>query len=236
MESKEQLLEVIAKVERDRGQYLSNLFKYMPEAIAKELTYMEVKKNELILSAGDPCEAVYVVLKGQVIGLDHYKMGRMYSFMDFTKMYIVGDFEIFADYSESCVSIRAAQDCKLLKISANSYLRWIQHDENALFLRLNNILNTLSFERKLDRNYLIMDCKERLVSFLVMLYEKENPTGLGKLKVDLTQAEISDKIGFNIRSVQRGIASLEKQGMVSNENGKITVTSEQYESLRTLLM
>ena len=49
MESKEQLLEVIAKVERDRGQYLSNLFKYMPEAIAKELTYMEVKKNELIL-------------------------------------------------------------------------------------------------------------------------------------------------------------------------------------------
>ena len=236
MESKEQLLEVIAKVERDRGQYLSDLFKYMPEAIAKELTYIEVKKNELILSAGDPCESVYVILKGQVIGLDHYKMGRIYSFMDFTKMYIVGDFEVFADYSEYCVSIRAAQDCKMLKISANSYLRWIQHDENALFLRMNNILNTLTFERKLDRNYLVMDCKERLVSFLIMLYEKENPMGFGKLKVDLTQAEISDKIGFNIRSVQRSIASLEKLEIVSNENGKITVTSEQYEKLKALFM
>lgn len=236
MKSKEQLLEVIAKVERERSQYLSNLFKYMPEAIAKELTYVEVKKNEMILSAGEPCETVYVVLKGQVIGLDHYKMGRIYSFMDFTKMNIVGDFEVFADYSEYCVSIRAAQDCKLLKISTNSYLRWIQHDENALFLRLNNILNTLTFERKLDRDYLLMDCKERLISFLIMLYEKEIPNGYGKLKVELTQSEISDKIGFNIRSVQRSIASLEKDEIVSNENGKITVTSEQYEQLQKMLI
>ena len=94
MESKEQLLEVIAKSGRDRQEYLNRLFKYMPEAIAKELTYVDVKRNEVILSAGDPCETIYVVLKGQVIGQDHYKMGRIYSFMDFTKMYIVGDFEV----------------------------------------------------------------------------------------------------------------------------------------------
>ena len=235
MESKEQLLEVIAKSGRDRQEYLNRLFKYMPEAIAKELTYVDVKRNEVILSAGDPCETIYVVLKGQVIGQDHYKMGRIYSFMDFTKMYIVGDFEVFADYTEYCVTIRAAQDCRLLKISANSYLRWIQHDDNALFLRLNNILNTLTFERKLDRDYLLMGCRERLICFLVMLYEKENGNGFGKMKVELTQAELSDKIGFNIRSVQRGIVSLEQEELIASENGKITISPEQYEKLKMLL-
>ena len=236
MESKEQLMKMIAKIERDRQQYLKDFFKYMPESIVKELVYMEVKKNENILSAGDPCRTVFFILKGQIVGLDHYKMGRMYSFADFTKMYVVGDFEIFADRSEYGATIRAVQDCKLLKISANSYLRWIRHDENALFLRLKNILKILTFERKLDRDYLLMDCKERLISFLIMLYEKENPTGTGRLRVELTQTEISDKIGFNVRSVQRSIASLEKEKILSIENGKITFGFPQYEMLKTLLL
>ena len=228
MEVKEQVLSLIAKEGRDRYQYLCDLFKYMPEVIAKELTYKEVKKNETILSAGDPCDTVYIILKGNVIGVDHHKMGKIYSFMDFTKMYIVGDFEIYAGYSEYSVSIRAAEDCKLLKISAGNYLRWIQHDENALFLRLNNILRTLTFERRIDREYLMMGCKERLISFLAMLFEKENRTSGGRVRVDMTQAELADKIGFNVRSVQRSIGSLETEGLVSNENGKMVITREQY--------
>lgn len=235
MESKKQLLEIVEKVGRERQQYLKKLFQNIPESIVKEMNYLEVKKNQNILCAGDPCKTVYIVLKGQIVGLDYYRVGRVYSFADFSKMYIVGDFEIFADRPEYGATIRAAQDCKLLKISASSYLNWIQHDENALFLRLKSVLKILTFERKLDRDYLLMDCKDRLISFLVMLYEKENPTGVGGLKVEMTQTELSDKIGFNIRSVQRSIAALEKAGLISNENGKMRVTSEQYEKMQALL-
>lgn len=232
MKSKQHLLETIARAEPDRRKYLTELFKYLPEAIAVEISYAEVRKNEYLLLAGDTSNTVYIILTGHVIGLDHQKMGRMYSFMDFTKMYIVGDFEIFADCSEYGVSIRTTEDCKLLKISAGSYLRWIQHDENALFLRLKNILATLTFERKIDRKYLLMGCKERLINFLLRLYEKEDKPGFGRLRVEMTQAELADKIGFNTRSVQRSIASLEAEDMVSNENGKIVVFREQYLKLK----
>lgn len=228
MKSKQQLLETITRAEPDRRKYLTELFKYLPEAIAIEMTYAEAGKNEYLLLAGNACNTVYIILTGHVVGLDHQKMGRMYSFMDFTKMYIVGDFEIFAEYSEYGVSIRTTEECRLLKISANSYLRWIRHDENALFLRLNNILTTLTFERKIDREYLLMGCKERLINFLLRLYEKEQSAGSGRLKVEMTQGELADKIGFNIRSVQRSIASLEAEDMVSNANGKIVVSREQY--------
>lgn len=228
MESKEYLFEVIAKIECDRRKYFESLFKYIPEAIVKEIFYEEIRKNEFILSAGDPNYSVFFLLKGQVIGLDYHKLGRVYSFMDFTKMNILGDFEAFGGTSKYGVTIRATEDCKLLKISTKSYLNWIRHDENALFLRLNNIINTLTLERKFDREYLFMGCKERLMIYLAKLYEKKHNDTSGILKVEKTQAELADKVGFNVRSVQRSIASLEKEGFITISNGKIVISREQY--------
>lgn len=232
MESKKQLLEIIEREGGDRFHYLNKLFRDMPEEIAKEIMYKEVKKDENLLIAGNPTETVYIILKGHVVGLDHQKLGRVYSFMDFTKMYIVGDFEVFAGCSEYGVSICTAEDCKLLKVSSNSYLRWIRQDENALFLRLNNILTTLTFERKMDRKYLMMGCKERLADFLVKMYEKDITDAEGRFKVLKTQNELADKIGFNVRSVQRSISSLENEDLISTESGKVIISQEQYERLK----
>lgn len=232
MKSKEQLMDFISKEGKDRYKYFSLLFKYMPEEIAKELICVDVKKNETLFLAGDPCETVFIVVSGDVIGEAYHKMGKSYSFMDFSKMYIVGDFEVFADCLEYNLSIRVAQDCKLLKISANSYLRWIKHDENALFLRLKDIVTTLTFEGEMDRENLIIGCKERLIGFLVRMYDKEKKSRTGKVRIEMTQAELADKVGFNVRSVQRNIVSLEEEGKITNESGKIVITHEQYLKLR----
>ncbi len=235
MESKQQLLEIISKEAQDRAQYLANLFRYIPEAIAKEMIYTKVKKNESLLVAGKPSKTVYIILQGHVIGMDYKKMGQVYSFMDFTKMYIVGDFEIFTDCSDYCVSIYTTQECKLLKISSSSYLYWIQHDENALYLRLKNILQTITFERKIDREYLFMTCQERLENFLLMFYETNQNTSLKTVKVNISQGELADKIGVNIRSLQRSIKSLEEKELISNEHGKISISYEQYLKLEQCL-
>ena len=144
---------MIAKAEPFRREYLSGLFKYIPEAVAREMVYTEVSRNDYLLRAGSPSDTVYVILKGQVIGEDHQRMGRVYSFMDFSKMHIVGDFEGFMDYVEYRESVRAEQDCKLLKISSKTYQGWIRHDDNALFLRLNNILLNLDFESDIEREW-----------------------------------------------------------------------------------
>lgn len=228
MRSREQLFEFIEKTEHDRRGYLIKLFEFVPDMVISELAYEEIEEGGYILQAGTPSDMVYVVLSGQITGVDYLKAGRAYYFMDFTKMYIVGDFEIFGDFPEYCVSICAAKECKLLKLSSKSYLRWIQHDENALFLRMKNIMATLTSERIDDRGHMFMGCKERLIDYLIKSYENEKKDSLGKCRISRTQAELADRIGFNVRSVQRSIASLEKGQAVSIENGKITISQEQY--------
>lgn len=230
MESRECLFETIAKVGCDRREYFEALFKYIPEAVVKEMIYEEVHKNEVLLSVGAPNDAVLFVLKGHVIGLDYRRTGYVYSFMDFTKMNVLGDFEAFGDVSEYGTTICAAEDCKLLKLSTNIFLEWVRHDENALFLRLNNIINTLMFERTLDREYIFRGCKERLMVYLVKLYEKQSDMS-ESLKVRKTQAELADKVGFHLRSVQRSVAALAKDGFITLSNGKIVISKEQYKKL-----
>lgn len=232
MQSKQQLLELIEKTEPDRSGYLKELFDYMPDRIVEELIYEEVKSGRYILRAGMPGDMVYIILSGKITGVDHQRMGRVYYFMDFTKMYIIGDFEIFADIPEYCVSICAAKNCKLLKIPAGSYMNWIRHEENALFLRMKNIMATLTSERIVDREYIFMNCKERLVDYLVKSYENGQTDNRGRHRVMKTQAELADRIGYNVRSIQRAIASLENEERISNANGKITLTKEQFLRLK----
>ncbi len=232
MKSKHQLLEYIKKTEPDSGRYLKGMFDYVPDLIVGEMQYEEVNSGEYILHAGTPSDMVYIILSGKITGVDHQRMGRVYYFMDFTKMYVIGDFEIFADIPDYCVSICTASDCKLLKIPAKSYINWIRHDENALFLRMKNIMATLTSERMIDREYIFMNCKERLIDYLIKSYENGHIDSQGRHRISKTQAELADRIGYNVRSIQRSIASLEKEELITNANRKITLTKEQFLRLK----
>lgn len=228
MKAKEQLLKMISKNDQEKYQYLSEFFKYLPDIMNDEFVYCEVKKNEKIILAGEAAKYVYILLDGDIKGIDYYQTGSVYSFIDLTKLYILGDFELFSNIPEYLISIFANQDCKLLKISASRYMKWIRHDENALYMRLNNVLKILTSERIMDRKYLRMGCKERVVHYLIVYYEKHKKGTNENVTLSLTQSELSEKVGFNLRSVQRVVAALEAEGIISIVNRKMVLSYEQY--------
>ena len=228
MKAKEQLLNLISKKEHEKHQYLSEFFKYMPDNMIEEFHYLEVKKNEKILLAGETAKDVYILLDGKVKGIDYNEAGCVYSFIDFSKMYILGDFEFFSDRTEYMISIYAKQDCKLLRISAGRYMKWLNHDENALYMRLKNVMEILTAERMVDRKYLRMSCRERLIYYLIIFYENNEKHSSGNVTISDTQNELADKVGFNIRSVQRVIATLEEEDLIAVRNRKMMLSYDQY--------
>ncbi len=94
METKQQFWRKSIK-SKEVKDYLNKLFQYVSEAVIRAAVHKNVKKDEFIIRAGEPCDTVYIILKGDVAGVDYQKLGKVYYFMDFAKMYIVGDFEIF---------------------------------------------------------------------------------------------------------------------------------------------
>jgi CRP-like cAMP-binding protein len=232
MKSRTQLYDLVQKASEDRKAYFAELFQEIPELIVRGMTYKEIGKNEILIEAGMPCEMVYLILTGNVEGLQYQSKGDVYYFMDFSQMYLVGDFEVFSNLSEYMNTICTIDACKVLAIPSASYLKWMKQDNHALFLRMQKIMTTLSAERTRDREYIFMNCKQRLMRYLCASYEATTKEASELLKILQTQTQLAQRIGFHMRSVQRSIVALEKEGLLTLQGGKIQLTAQQYLRLK----
>ena len=231
MKAIKQLLEENQKMTPESREFFLKLFDQIPHQTAEHIVSAKVKKGEYILKAGDTCDAVYFLLSGNVSGEAYTPRGKAYSFMEFSKMRVLGDYELFYDCEEYTTSIRAEEDCILLKLSRDPYMNWVTKDVNALYLRIKDILSILTFERSLDREYLQKNSKARLCLLLTRFYEAGTKDKKGNYIVQNTQTDLADKIGVNLRSVQRSIAALENEQLVQLKKGKMVISREQYEKL-----
>ena len=78
METKQQFLEEINKVKGSKRDYLNKLFQYVSEAVIRAAVHKNVKKDEFIIRAGEPCDTVYIILKGDVAGVRLSKIMEKY--------------------------------------------------------------------------------------------------------------------------------------------------------------
>ena len=77
----------------------------------------------------------------------------------------------------------------------------------------------------------IMDpIKDRLVLYLTQAYGKWE--GTGEYVLQKTQAQLAQRIGMNVRTVQRSIRKLEEEGFLSCRGSKLCISQEQYEKLK----
>jgi len=116
-----------------------------------------------------------------------------------------------------------------LVMSAKQYVRWMKCDGNALFLRTQKLLYELTIQTRDSRRFFLSTCKERLFQYLVEWFEKEKQDGICLRK---TRDELSNEIGFVVRTIDRNLKKLSNEGYISLRNGKIFVSRKQYEKMK----
>lgn len=230
MKSKEEFTEIIQKLEKEQFQYLNKLFENCPEEVIRNMRHIEIPKNYTLIQSGTPCECVYIILKGRASGLDFQMVGNVYMFMEYSEPEILGDCEVFGDIKDYRVTIRSLTACELLVVPAAVYLRWMQQDIGSLFMRIRNLMRTLTTQTSDERKYRFLDCKKRLTLYLIEVFERVPARNFCKLKK--TQSELAERVGFTVRTIQRNVQSMEKEGMITTESGKICMTKDQYLMLK----
>ena len=99
-------------------------------------------------------------------------------------------------------------------------------------MRTQQVMSTFIIQTSEERKYFFLTCRERMILFLIERYESYgNHTNY---KLNKTQAEVAERVGFNVRTIQRTILSLEKDGLITSEAGKICMTQMQYQALKKL--
>ncbi|MBS6642501.1 MAG: Crp/Fnr family transcriptional regulator [Clostridiaceae bacterium] len=207
--------------------FLHRFFRNCPDSFAANLIYKKFRKNQVLINAGDSCSHVYILLEGRLQAIEEYVTDDPYSFMEIPAIDIVGDYELFQQVSHRVITLTTLEASSFLLIPSNAYFSWIQNDANALFIRTQKLISQITVQNQFERQNFFLDNKTRLIYFLFTecsrLNGQEPP-----YYITYTRPQIAQKLGCSVRTINRAVLSLKKQGLAAISHGKIQIQKDQY--------
>lgn len=218
---------------KDRKYYFERLFIHCPKEVMTSAIITEIKRGQHIIKAGGESTYIYILLKGRARGIEYQNSGELYSFIEFGPGALIGDYEVFGEVKSYRIAIRAVTDCQMLSIPADIYVKWMQHDNNALYMRVQDIMRDLTRRLSDERKFLLLNCKDRMILYLTKRFEiQDGHWENGHLLLPMTQKELAECIGVTLRTMQRTIYQMHKAGYISLISGKIIIDEAQYTQMK----
>lgn len=227
------LLSLKSSLTSENFAFISQFLANCPNAILNSMTICTYGPNHTLMYTGDPSEEVYLLLKGGIDAVDENVPNIPYTFTELKPVDVVGDYELFSDALGRYVSLRTTCPTMCIRLSSQNYLTWMKQDNNALFMRMQMLMQVLSWETQFHRQYLFLDNETRLVLYLLEECQKKAFRYPHKVKAD--RERIASKIGCSIRTLNRTVTQLEKQQLIGRNGGKITIEESQHRALKNYI-
>ena len=220
-------MDVFKELPLKKQVYMEMLFQNCTEEVKYYMSMAEVQENQTLIEAGERCSNIYIILSGKVTGIEWPMTGRPYVFKDYGPGDFFGEIEYFADLLNYRISVVTVTRCRVLIIPVKYYMEWLQSDAEALYLRTKENMRRLISQTADARKYLFIESRERLMMHLIRKYEQKLPL---KKVLELRQSreQLSEEIGFSVKTLNRNIKKLEKEELICLQKGKIIITEAGY--------
>lgn len=213
--------------------FISTIFKNCPEYIQSQMEIINYEKNQAIMETGDANTYVYFLLKGKVAMVDEKVPSIPFTFGEYKAIDVLGDYELFSNVSGRFVSLRTNTPCTCIRIHSGDYMNWIKADVNALFIRVNMIMSVLSRETQFMRQFVFLDMETRIIVYFYEEYlKREVPRSI---RINATREEIAGKMACSIRTLNRSLQKIEKNGFITRYRGKIYINIEQFKKIEAFV-
>ena len=133
--------------------------------------------------------------------------------------------------TEYRIGVVAVKKCRVAVIPVSYYMEWLKTDVDALYLRTKENMRRLISQTADARKYLFIEGRERLIMHLIRKYEQKRAL---KSVLELKQGreQLSEEIGFSIKTLNRNIKKLQEMGFICLKKGKIIITEEGYRGMK----
>jgi len=211
--------------------FISTILKYCPISTQSKMEVIKYEKNHPIMETGDVNTYVYFLLKGKVSIVDEKVPSIPFTFGEYKAIDILGDYELFSNVSGRFVSLVANTPCTCLRIHSGDYMEWIKKDVNALFIRINMIMSVLSRETQFMRQFIFLDIETRILVYFYEEYLKHEIPRF--IKINITRDEMAGNMACSIRTLNRSLQKIEKNGLITRNHGKIYISLQQFKKIET---
>jgi len=198
------------------------------EGLFKDIHYYikTYDTEDLVISAGENCENLMVILEGQVRGEVPDFTGEIIKIEDIAAPRPLAPAFLFGENNKSPVSVIANEKTKVLFIPKADVLRLFQKEQIILSNFLDIISSRGQFLMQKVKLLSLKNLDQRLAYFVL-----KNKDLLGSKK--FTQRELAELIGVTRPSVARTLTQLEKKSILDYNKGFIKIINEN--ELRLLL-
>lgn len=220
-------MEVFKELPLKKRTYMEMLFQNCTEEVKYYMRVIEVDADDTLIDAGEKCSSIYMILSGKVTGIEWPMKERPYFFKDYGPGDFFGEIEYFAGLSNYRISVVTVTRCRVLVIPVFCYMEWLQNDADALLLRTKENIRRLIEQTADARKYMFIEGRERLMMHLIRKYEQK-PLPQDILELRQSRDQLSEEIGFSVKTLNRNIKKLKEAGMLQMQKGKVVVTKEGY--------
>lgn len=220
------LNDLLEETSESRHGLLKQLFTNCPNDVLQQLQLIHLRKNRNLISTYQSSSPVFLLLSGRLQAIEERVVDIPYSFTELQPVDIVGDYELFTGMEGHYVTLKTMEASVCAKMSASSYLQWMKSDANALFLRTQMLMKELSVQTQLQRQYLFMDNRTRLLLFLI------RSLGQRGGRIQATRERIAASIGCSVRTCNRIILTLSQNGLVECNHGKLQISERQITAIK----
>jgi len=199
-----------------------------PEKLDELLALSRIERfapKDVVFLKGDPGDCLYAIMSGR-IGITTTSEGGKEIFLN-----ILGPGEVFGEIAlldgrERTAGAMALDPAELLRIDQADFLPFLERNPK-LSIRLMRVLcERIRWTSDIIEDTIFLDIPHRLAKRLLTLvkqYGKPTRNGI-TIDIKLSQESLGQMLGVTRESVNKGIRTLEAQGIIAHEHGIINVT------------
>jgi CRP-like cAMP-binding protein len=181
-------------------------------------------RGEMVFRIGDPCEAFFVVIVGQV------KLFMLSPTGQEKVIEIVGPSQSFAEAMvfldiPCMVSVQALADSLLLSVSQQGVFKEIEQDHRFSLRMLAGMSKRLHGLVHDVQAYALRSGMQRLIGYLLRDVEQNSQSNQGSVTISLpaTKATIASRLSLTPEYLSRALRELESAGLIQVDKRKIHI-------------
>ena len=213
--------------------YLEKFLKNAPRWLLEEFHEVSMPKDTEFVTENDAANTVYILLTGVVKATDLRVFPVVYDFIRFRPIEIFGAMEFLLREETYRTTLITVTNCKFLKLSREQFSKWVLNDINAMKMFTESMTRYLLDQCRKERLYLFLPGEERVLLFLSDYYEK---SGLSDdIVINMSRNDLAKGTALSVRTVNRTIKELIKEGLLVKKGRKLILPSEKHEEIKKRL-
>ena len=184
--------------------------------------------HALIHQKDSPLEQIGILLQGTFRVVNEFENGNVFMIEMNEAVSFIGEVTLLAEAATTSVTIETVTDCLLAFLPAETFDAWLRQDIGLLRAVSRHVAAKLYCSSYNRGERLFYSAKYVLLKYLVRQAEEQGVPAAGQAVLNKTRRQISEEVGLTEKTINRTLAQLVKDGVLSIRRGKAAFSAEQY--------